>query len=77
MKCDEIQGDNAGLGIRPDGDNTGDDRSSGGLRRCAGKLEEFRQTMTLLDEWQTPEPSPYFDMRLQARLREKRWPSRR
>jgi hypothetical protein len=37
---------------------------------CAGKLEAFRQTMTLLDEWQAPEPSPYFDVRLRARLRE-------
>jgi hypothetical protein len=37
---------------------------------CAGKLEAFRQTMALLDEWQVPEPSPYFDVRLQARLRE-------
>lgn len=37
---------------------------------CAGKLQEFRQTMALLDEWQAPEPSPYFDVRLQARLRE-------
>src|SRR2546429_4793130 len=37
---------------------------------CAGKLAEFRQTMALLDEWQAPEPSPYFDVRLQARLRE-------
>jgi len=37
---------------------------------CAGKLREFRQTMALLDEWQVPEPSPYFDVRLQARLRE-------
>jgi anti-sigma factor RsiW len=37
---------------------------------CAGKLEEFRRTMALLDEWQAPEPSPYFDVRLQARLRE-------
>ena len=26
--------------------------------------------MALLDEWQVPEPSPYFDVRLQARLRE-------
>jgi hypothetical protein len=41
-----------------------------GCSACAGKLEEFRQTMALLDEWQTPEPSPYFDVRLQARLRE-------
>jgi hypothetical protein len=28
--------------------------------------------MALLDEWQAPEPSPYFDTRLQARLREER-----
>ena len=37
---------------------------------CAGKLEAFRQTMSLLDEWRAPEPSPYFDVRLNARLRE-------
>jgi predicted anti-sigma-YlaC factor YlaD len=37
---------------------------------CAAKLEEIRKTMALLDEWQAPEPSPYFDTRLQARLRE-------
>lgn len=37
---------------------------------CSSKLEEFRKTMELLDEWQAPEPSPYFDVRLQARLRE-------
>ena len=37
---------------------------------CSGKLKEFRATMALLDEWQAPEPSPYFDTRLQARLRE-------
>jgi hypothetical protein len=37
---------------------------------CSGKLQELRQTMALLDEWQVPGPSPYFDVRLQARLRE-------
>ena len=37
---------------------------------CAGKLDAFRQTMALLDEWQAPEPSPYFDVRLNAGLRE-------
>ena len=41
-----------------------------GCAGCAGKLKEFRATMALLDEWQSPEPSPYFDTRLQARLRE-------
>jgi anti-sigma factor RsiW len=39
---------------------------------CAGKLEEFRRTMALLDEWQAPEPSPYFDVRLMAQVREER-----
>jgi hypothetical protein len=37
---------------------------------CMEKLAEFHQTMALLDEWQAPEPSPYFDTRLHARLRE-------
>jgi len=37
---------------------------------CAAELNSLRQTMALLDEWKAPEPSPYFDVRLQARLRE-------
>jgi len=37
---------------------------------CAQELASFRQTMALLDEWQTPEPSPYFSSRLRARVRE-------
>lgn len=37
---------------------------------CARELEAMRQTMALLGEWQAPEPSPYFDSRLRARLRE-------
>jgi hypothetical protein len=39
---------------------------------CATHLRELQQTMALLDEWQAPEPSPYFDTRMQARLREER-----
>jgi predicted anti-sigma-YlaC factor YlaD len=37
---------------------------------CTETLAEFRKTMALLDEWQAPEPSRYFDTRLRARLRE-------
>jgi anti-sigma factor RsiW len=37
---------------------------------CSTQLQDFQKTMALLDEWQAPEPSPYFDTRLQARLRE-------
>jgi len=39
---------------------------------CAGKFAELQATMALLDEWTVPEPSPYFDVRLQAKLREAR-----
>jgi hypothetical protein len=37
---------------------------------CSAHLRDLQKTMTLLDEWHAPEPSPYFDTRLQARLRE-------
>jgi hypothetical protein len=37
---------------------------------CTEQLKGMRQTMAVLDEWQAPEPSPYFDVRLRARLRE-------
>jgi predicted anti-sigma-YlaC factor YlaD len=43
------------------------------LRECAGcreQLSGLRATMSAMDEWVAPEPSPYFDTRLQATLRE-------
>jgi len=39
---------------------------------CAAYFGDLQKTMALLDEWQAPEPSPYFDTRLQARLSEER-----
>jgi len=39
---------------------------------CAGTLAAMQQTMALLDEWKAPEPTPYFDTRLQALLREEK-----
>jgi hypothetical protein len=43
------------------------------LRQCNACTEELnglRKTMALLDEWQAPEPSPYFLTRMKAHLRE-------
>jgi hypothetical protein len=37
---------------------------------CAGELDSLRRTMALLDEWEAPEPTPYFLTRLQAHVRE-------
>jgi len=72
MKCKEI------LAVMPDlaADlNTASPEMSEHLNGCApcqAKLEEFRQMMALLDQWQAPEPSPYFDVRVMARIREER-----
>ena len=41
-----------------------------GCTVCTGQFKSMRATMSVLDEWQTPEPPAYFDVRLQARLRE-------
>jgi len=37
---------------------------------CSASFESLQQTMALLDEWEVPEPSPYFDVHLRARLKE-------
>lgn len=40
--------------------------------RCTAKLQDLRATISLLDEWNAPEISPYFDSKLSARLRSER-----
>ena len=37
---------------------------------CAKELAELRATFAVMDEWTAPEPSPYFDSKLRARVRE-------
>jgi hypothetical protein len=39
---------------------------------CQRELAELQATMALLDTWESPEPSPYFLTRLDARMREER-----
>jgi anti-sigma factor RsiW len=39
---------------------------------CQGELAELQATMAMLDTWKSPEPSPYFLTRLDARMREER-----
>jgi predicted anti-sigma-YlaC factor YlaD len=69
MKCEEVRD----LMMDAVSGSETDPRMTEHLRgcpACASKLDDMRKTMALLDEWQAPEPSPYFDTRLQARLRE-------
>jgi anti-sigma factor RsiW len=44
----------------------------GSCASCTKEVESLRATMAMLDEWTAPDPSPYFDQRLQARLREEK-----
>ncbi len=67
MKCEDIREQLLDLaGAEPQGEPKQHLES---CPACAAKLAELRQTMSLLDEWTAPEPSPYFDSRLRARLR--------
>lgn len=37
---------------------------------CRTELEEMQATFALMDAWTAPEPTPFFDTRVKARLRE-------
>jgi len=39
---------------------------------CRTELAQLKATMELMDTWESPEPSPYFLTRLDARMREER-----
>ena len=43
-----------------------------GCAYCQAELAELKATMDLLDQWEAPEPSPYFLTRLDAQMREER-----
>jgi hypothetical protein len=69
MKCKQVREEFFGLASATAASPAIDDHVRHCVE-CGQKLAEFRQTMSLLDEWKAPEPSPYFDARLGARLRE-------
>ncbi len=70
MKCKEIREVMPDLAAGCDAATPEISQHLAKCAECAAQLVEFRQTMALMDEWKVPEPSPYFDVRLRARLRE-------
>jgi len=70
MKCDEIRERMPEVAAGFSELTTDEGKHVESCGACTEKLKAMRATMTVLDEWQVPEPSPYFDVRLQARLRE-------
>lgn len=70
MKCEEIRERMPDVAAGFSEVTTEESHHLAGCSVCKEQLKSMKATLALLDEWQTPEPSPYFDVRLQARLRE-------
>jgi hypothetical protein len=71
MNCKDCQSVLSDLLLDPGAPSNAAARSH--LETCAGCNQEFRSleaTFALLDTWEAPEPSPYFDQKLAVRLRE-------
>jgi hypothetical protein len=72
MKCEEVRNNMADVAAGYAEPDVAMQDHLKGCGLCAAELVEFRQTMAVLDEWMVPEPSPFFDTRFQARLREEK-----
>jgi predicted anti-sigma-YlaC factor YlaD len=70
MKCEEIRERMPDVAAGISQATTAENDHLASCTSCAEQFKAMQETMSLLDEWQVPEPSPYFDVRLQARLRE-------
>jgi anti-sigma factor RsiW len=69
MTCREVKSEleEAVFASRPPAENAR--RHVAECTQCAAELAELEATWALLDEWKAPEPSPFFDAKLYARLR--------
>jgi predicted anti-sigma-YlaC factor YlaD len=72
MKCEEIDDLMLDVAAGAGEATPAMDEHLRGCATCAARLADMRKTMAVLEEWQAPEPSPYFDTRLAARMREER-----
>jgi len=70
MKCDEIRERMPDVAAGFSEPTAEESKHLASCTACAEQLKAMRATMALLDEWKVPEPSPYFEVRFQARLRE-------
>ena len=70
MKCDEVRERMPEVAAGFSQPTMDEGQHLEGCGQCAEQLKAMRSTMAVLDEWRAPEPSQYFDVRLQARLRE-------
>jgi hypothetical protein len=71
-KCGEMDSKLADLLLDPEQVPVKVQAHVDGCESCRAELAELRATMSLLDTWESPEPSPYFLSKLDARMREER-----
>jgi hypothetical protein len=71
-KCDGMDAKLENLLLDPAAVPAKDQAHIESCERCSRELNELRATMSLMDAWEAPEPSPYFLTRLEARQREAR-----
>jgi anti-sigma factor RsiW len=71
MNCKTCQGDLPNLLFDPASSGNAAARAHiATCSACARELAAFQSTMSLLDTWEAPSVSPYFDQKLAVRLRE-------
>ena len=72
MTCRQIESNVADLLFAPDSVPASVKAHVQQCPDCSRELAEMQATMNLMNAWEAPEPSPYFDTRLNALLREER-----
>ena len=73
MNCHEVREE---MLLTPDAGSPQAAAHLRGCEACSKELASLRSTMAVLDEWTAPEPSPYFDAKLRARLKSEPEPAR-
>lgn len=69
-QCAGMESKLAGLLLDPETASAKVREHVDGCEGCREELKTLKATVTLLDGWEAPEPSPYFMTRMEARTRE-------
>ncbi len=72
MECREVKAQLADLLLDPAAVSAQVRAHVDGCADCRSELESLKRTMQLLESWEAPEPSPFFDAKLRGRLRRER-----
>lgn len=72
MECQEVKAHFADLLLDPAAVSSQLRAHVDSCAGCRTELEDLRDTMELLNVWEAPEPTPFFDAKLRGRLRRER-----